>query len=58
MRKDLLKELEIKRKLMIQAGIECGLQNPRTIKLSKELDRLMNEYGVQNDHSDVNHPLH
>lgn len=54
MRKDLLKELEIKRQLMIKTGIECGLQNPRTIKLSKELDRLMNEYGIENSQSNGN----
>ncbi|PYF06488.1 aspartyl-phosphate phosphatase Spo0E family protein [Ureibacillus chungkukjangi] len=46
MGKDLLKELESKRQLMIQTGIEYGLQNPRTIRISKELDRLMNEYDV------------
>ncbi|MCM3386578.1 aspartyl-phosphate phosphatase Spo0E family protein [Ureibacillus chungkukjangi] len=46
MGKDLLKELEKKRQLMIQTGIEYGLQNPKTIRISKELDRLMNEYDV------------
>jgi len=44
--KDLLKELEKKRRLMIQSGIEYGLQNPKTIRLSTELDQLMNEYEV------------
>ena len=47
MGKDLLKELEKKRQLMIQSGIEYGLQNPKTIQLSKELDRLMNEFEVE-----------
>lgn len=46
MGKDLLKELEKKRQLMIQTGIEYGLQNPKTIRISKELDLLMNEYDV------------
>jgi len=44
--KDLLKELEKKRQLMIQSGIEYGLQNPKTIRISKELDLLMNEFDV------------
>ncbi|MDI7742824.1 aspartyl-phosphate phosphatase Spo0E family protein [Lysinibacillus fusiformis] len=46
MGKDLLKELEKKRQLMIQSGIEYGLQNPKTIRISKELDLLMNEFDV------------
>lgn len=46
MGRDLLKELEKKRQLMIKSGIEYGLQNPETIRLSKELDRLMNEYDI------------
>lgn len=44
MGKDLLKELEKKRQMMIKSGLEYGLQNPKTIRLSKELDRLMNQY--------------
>lgn len=47
MGKDLLKELEKKRQLMIQTGIEHGLQNPKTIRISKELDELMNEFEVK-----------
>ncbi|MFC7685601.1 aspartyl-phosphate phosphatase Spo0E family protein [Ureibacillus sp. GCM10028918] len=47
MAKDLLKELEKKRQLMIQSGIEYGLQNPETIRISKELDHLINEFEVK-----------
>ncbi|QCR31623.1 aspartyl-phosphate phosphatase Spo0E family protein [Lysinibacillus sp. SGAir0095] len=58
MGKDLLKELEKKRQLMIQTGIEHGLQNPKTIRISKELDRLMNEidngYAKENEQIEKN----
>lgn len=47
MERDLLKELEKKRQLMIQTGIQYGLQNYRTIRISKELDRLMNELDIE-----------
>ncbi|KGR73719.1 aspartyl-phosphate phosphatase Spo0E family protein [Ureibacillus sinduriensis] len=47
MERDLLKELEKKRQLMIQTGIQYGLQNHRTIRISKELDRLMNELDIE-----------
>lgn len=44
MEKSLLKKLEQTRQLMIESGIENGLQNPKTIRLSKRLDQLMNQY--------------
>ncbi|SOC35164.1 aspartyl-phosphate phosphatase Spo0E family protein [Ureibacillus acetophenoni] len=47
MKRDTLKKLEMKRRLMIQSGIENGLQNPKTIRLSRELDRIMNEYEIE-----------
>ena len=43
----LLRKLEQTRRLMIQSGIEHGLQNPKTIALSKRLDKLMNKYDQQ-----------
>lgn len=43
MGKSLLKKLEQTRQLMIESGMENGLQNPKTIRLSKKLDRLMNQ---------------
>ncbi len=36
--------LEKKRELMIQSGLKNGLLNFKTIRLSKELDQLMNKY--------------
>ena len=42
MEKNLLKKLEETRQLMIESGMVNGLQNPKTIRLSKKLDRLMN----------------
>ncbi|HWL25522.1 MAG TPA: aspartyl-phosphate phosphatase Spo0E family protein [Ureibacillus sp.] len=47
MRKETLNKLEWKRRLMIQSGIENGLQNPKTIRLSRELDRIMNQYELE-----------
>ncbi|WP_268870968.1 aspartyl-phosphate phosphatase Spo0E family protein [Ureibacillus manganicus] len=44
MNKEALDKLEIKRELMIQSGIENGLQNPKTIRLSRELDQMMNQF--------------
>ncbi|MBM7607875.1 stage 0 sporulation regulatory protein [Lysinibacillus composti] len=41
---DILKELEDTRELMIQSGMKNGLQNPKTIRLSRQLDELMNRY--------------
>ncbi|RQW75479.1 aspartyl-phosphate phosphatase Spo0E family protein [Lysinibacillus composti] len=29
---------------MIQSGMKNGLQNPKTIRLSRQLDELMNRY--------------
>ncbi|MFJ8234549.1 Spo0E family sporulation regulatory protein-aspartic acid phosphatase [Ureibacillus sp. NPDC094379] len=41
---DILKELEDTRELMIRSGMKNGLQNPKTIRLSRQLDELMNRY--------------
>ncbi|RKJ35333.1 aspartyl-phosphate phosphatase Spo0E family protein [Butyricicoccus sp. 1XD8-22] len=51
MEKDTLNKLEQKRKMMIQSGIENGLQNPKTLRLSRQLDKLMNQYD-QNENID------
>ena len=40
----LLIELEQKRQLMINSGIENGLHSTKTIQLSKQVDRLINEF--------------
>ncbi|MFP3918719.1 aspartyl-phosphate phosphatase Spo0E family protein [Lysinibacillus telephonicus] len=48
MENNLLKKLEQTRQLMIESGIENGLQNPKTIRLSKRLDQLMNQYDGEN----------
>ncbi|CAM5189934.1 Spo0E like sporulation regulatory protein OS=Ureibacillus acetophenoni OX=614649 GN=SAMN05877842_101287 PE=4 SV=1 [Ureibacillus acetophenoni] len=47
MKSELLRKLESKRKLMIQSGMENGLQNNKTIRLSRELDRIMNQYELE-----------
>ncbi len=40
----LLKQMEQTRELMIRSGVENGLQNAKTIQLSRRLDQLMNTY--------------
>ena len=40
----LLEQLEVLREKMIKTGLEQGLQNTETIKISKQLDDLLNEY--------------
>ncbi len=36
--------MEQTRELMIRSGVENGLQNAKTIQLSRRLDKLMNTY--------------
>ncbi|AKP46650.1 MULTISPECIES: aspartyl-phosphate phosphatase Spo0E family protein [Bacillus] len=43
----LIQLIEEKRIAMIAVGIEKGLNSEETIKLSKELDLLLNEYDKQ-----------
>jgi hypothetical protein len=43
----LIQLIEEKRIAMIAVGIEKGLNSEETIKLSKELDMLLNEYDKQ-----------
>lgn len=40
----LLKQMEQTREMMIRSGVENGLQNSNTIRLSRQLDQLMNTY--------------
>lgn len=44
MSKTLMEQLEEARKQMIQCASEKGLSDQSTIQLSKELDRLLNQY--------------
>ena len=44
MDKDILRQLEKKRQLMIASGIEHGLLNKKTIQLSKQVDYLINAF--------------
>lgn len=44
MDKDILRQLEKKRQLMIASGIEHGLLNQKTIQLSKQVDHLINAF--------------
>ena len=39
-----LNNLEVTREKMIKSALEKGLSNSETIKLSKELDHLLNEF--------------
>lgn len=45
--KGFLKQLERTRERMIQSGLKKGLLNAETIRLSKELDHLMNIYAKE-----------
>ncbi|WP_096550541.1 aspartyl-phosphate phosphatase Spo0E family protein [Ureibacillus thermosphaericus] len=36
--------LEYVREKMIRSGLENGLQSPKTIRLSKQLDQILNQY--------------
>ena len=40
----LLKKMEQTREMMIRSGVENGLRNANTIRLSRQLDQLMNTY--------------
>ena len=40
----LLKQMEQTREMMIRSGVENGLRNANTIRLSRQLDQLMNTY--------------
>ena len=42
--KALLIEIELKRKQMIQSGLENGLQSDITLELSMQVDRLINAF--------------
>ena len=39
-----LNNLEVTREKMIKSALEKGISNSETIKLSKELDHLLNEF--------------
>ncbi|MEI3598830.1 MULTISPECIES: aspartyl-phosphate phosphatase Spo0E family protein [unclassified Oceanobacillus] len=41
---DMLKQIEVLRKEMIQTAEENGLNHEKCITISKELDQLLNEY--------------
>ena len=43
----LLKKVELTREKMIQVALEKGVSHKETIELSKELDRLLNEYETE-----------
>lgn len=47
MDKDILRQLETKRQLMIASGIENGFLNNKTIQLSKQVDRLINAFDAE-----------
>ena len=49
MSESILKKLEITREKMIRSGIENGISNVETIRLSKKLDQLLNDYQMQNN---------
>lgn len=39
-----LEQVELLREKMIKTGMEFGLQDAKTIKISRQLDELLNEY--------------
>lgn len=47
MLESILNKLEYTREKMIQSAIEKGVTNRETIKLSEELDHLLNEFQMQ-----------
>lgn len=57
MDKNLLKKLEQKRQMMIESGMVNGLQNPKTIRLSKQLDQLMNQFEGQTNKKKMNNQI-
>lgn len=47
MEKDILRQLELTRQLMIASGLENGLLNKKTIQLSEKVDQLINEFDAK-----------
>ncbi|MER1984570.1 MAG: aspartyl-phosphate phosphatase Spo0E family protein [Solibacillus sp.] len=47
MEKEILRQLEIKRQLMIASGIKNGFSNKKTIQLSEQVDRLINAFDAK-----------
>ena len=47
MGKAILQQLELRRQMMIDCGLQYGFQNEKTIRLSRQLDRLINLYEQQ-----------
>lgn len=45
--KDILRQLELTRQLMIASGLENGLLNKKTIQLSEKVDQLINEFDAK-----------
>jgi hypothetical protein len=41
----LIYELEKKREEMVESGMSLGFTHPETVKLSQELDELLNKFG-------------
>lgn len=39
-----IEQVELLREKMIETGMKYGLQNDETIKISRQLDKLLNEY--------------
>lgn len=44
MLESIMKQVEVKREKMIESALEKGVLDKGTIRLSKELDELLNEY--------------
>ena len=45
--KAILQQLELRRQMMIDCGLQYGFLNEKTIRLSRQLDRLINLYEKQ-----------
>ena len=53
----ILDKMEKTRELMIKSGIENGLQNVKTIRLSRKLDELLNLYDKEKQNQEDEDPL-
>ena len=47
--KDILRQLEVTRKMMIDSGLQNGLLNKKTLRLSEQVDRLINAFDANKE---------
>lgn len=54
----ILREMEKTRALMIQSGIKNGLHSLKTIRLSRKLDQLHNQYNKEQGYPQEKTPIY